>query len=107
MKFKRHDIQIDHVRGSGPGGQNRNKRWSGVRVTHLSTGIVVTATERRSQIQNLEMALTRLGERLRALLEPRRPRIPTKKTKSADVRRLTQKQHRSSKKQRRRFQQDD
>src|SRR3990170_3122051 len=42
---------------SGPGGQHRNKTESGVRLAHDATGIVVTATERRSQSQNRAAAL--------------------------------------------------
>ena len=47
-------------RRSGPGGQHRNKTSSGVFLTHLATGIVGEATERRSQAQNRDVALTRL-----------------------------------------------
>ncbi|HTN54342.1 MAG TPA: peptide chain release factor-like protein, partial [Anaeromyxobacter sp.] len=48
----------------GPGGQHRNKTESGVRLLHRPTGILVTATERRSQLQNRTAALERLRERL-------------------------------------------
>jgi protein subunit release factor B len=48
----------------GPGGQHRNKTESGVRLVHPPTGVVVTATERRSQAQNRGEALVRLRERL-------------------------------------------
>ena len=47
-------------RRSGPGGQHRNKTSSGVFLTHLATGLVGEATERRSQAQNRAVALSRL-----------------------------------------------
>ena len=50
--------------GSGPGGQHRNKTESGVRLAHPPTGVTVTATERRSQLQNRGAALERLRARL-------------------------------------------
>ena len=52
----RRDIVIQFLRASGPGGQHRNKTETGVRLRHIPTGIVVTATERRSRRQNLEVA---------------------------------------------------
>jgi len=37
---------VETCRGSGPGGQHRNKRDSAVRLTHKPTGVVAAATER-------------------------------------------------------------
>lgn len=54
----------DHFRGSGPGGQKRNKTSNGVRLVHLPTGILVTATESRSLKENELFALRRLRARL-------------------------------------------
>ncbi|MEM9587351.1 MAG: peptide chain release factor-like protein [Planctomycetota bacterium] len=51
-------------RRSGPGGQHRNKVSSGVFLTHRESGLVGEATERRSQTQNRDVALTRLRFRL-------------------------------------------
>jgi len=51
---------VETYRGSGPGGQHRNKRDSAVRLTHRPTGVVVTATERRSQHENRRRAIKRL-----------------------------------------------
>jgi hypothetical protein len=47
-------------RASGPGGQHRNKTESAVRLTHRLTGVVATATERRSQHENRHRAVVRL-----------------------------------------------
>src|SRR5215467_8666405 len=58
------DCDIDFFIASGPGGQNRNKVETGVRLVHRSSGIVVTATERRSQYANREAAFERMAARL-------------------------------------------
>lgn len=58
------DVREDRYRGSGAGGQHRNKTDSCVRLTHLPTGLIVTAEDSRSQWQNRQVAWTRLRERL-------------------------------------------
>lgn len=92
------DVLISHIKGSGPGGQNRNKRMSGVRVSHLPTGIVVVATERRSQKQNLEAALERLEERVRQFYHRPIPRKNTAPTAGSKRERLSKKRAQSTKK---------
>lgn len=57
------DVRIDKMRGRGPGGQNRNKVNSCVRVTHLPTGTVVTI-DGRDQGKNIKEAMRVLEERL-------------------------------------------
>jgi hypothetical protein len=52
--------RIDAFRGSGPGGQKRNKTSSGIRVTHEPTGCFAVATVKRSQHDNLRDALRSL-----------------------------------------------
>ncbi len=66
-KFEEEDIDIrkdelrtDTFRASGAGGQHVNKTESGVRFTHLPTGIVAESTDSRSQHKNREIALQRL-----------------------------------------------
>lgn len=58
------DLRVDTFRASGPGGQHRNKTDSGVRIIHLPTGIMVTATEDRSQHTNRQVAYKRIEEKL-------------------------------------------
>ncbi len=58
--YTRADVRIDTYRDSGPGGQHRNKTDSAVRLTHLPTGLQVTATEDRSQHVNRLVAYARL-----------------------------------------------
>ena len=87
---------------SGPGGQHRNKTESGVRLTHRPTGVVVTATERRSQSQNRGAALERMRERLAAMGHEPKKRRPTKPTRGSKQRRLDEKSRRSEVKRGRR-----
>ncbi|HET8541649.1 MAG TPA: peptide chain release factor-like protein [Anaeromyxobacter sp.] len=86
----------------GPGGQHRNKTESGVRLSHRPTGVVVTATERRSQAQNRGAALERLRARLEALARRPRPRRATRPTRGARERRLSEKRRRGERKSQRR-----
>lgn len=81
--------------GGGPGGQHRNKTASAVRLLHLPTGVLVTATERRSQAQNRAAALGRLRERLAALSFVPKERRPTRATRGSQERRLEAKRLRA------------
>jgi hypothetical protein len=65
------DCRFDVARGSGPGGQKRNKTSNAVRVTHLPTGLAATATESRSQAENKMRAVRRL--RLKLATDLREP----------------------------------
>lgn len=61
------DVVYQSMRGSGPGGQNVNKVSTGVRATHVPTGLAVQATDSRSQHQNKQLALIRLREKIEKL----------------------------------------
>jgi protein subunit release factor B len=56
------DLRIETMRGSGNGGQNRNKRDTAVRITHLESGAVGYAEDERSQLQNKRLAYLRMHE---------------------------------------------
>ena len=65
------DCRFDITRGSGPGGQKRNKTSNAVRLTHVPTRLSVTASESRSLAENKMRAVRRL--RLKVASEIREP----------------------------------
>ena len=96
------DCDIQYFVATGPGGQHRNKVETGVRLTHRPTGVVVTATERRSQRANREAAFERMAAKLEEMQRPVEPRIPTKPSAASRERRLDEKRRASVRKRDRR-----
>jgi len=89
------ECRIETFRAGGPGGQHQNKTESGVRLTHLPTGITVTARESRSQHRNRQIALARLRAALEERARPEVPRIPTRTPRSEKRKRLDEKRRRA------------
>jgi len=56
------DLEVQTFHAGGPGGQNQNKRETGVRVIHKESGAVGEARDSRSQAENKKQALKRLSE---------------------------------------------
>lgn len=54
------DCDVQAKRGSGKGGQNRNKRDTAVRIVHRDSGAVGECEEERSQYQNKRTAFVRM-----------------------------------------------
>src|SRR5438105_4731777 len=96
------DCEESFFVASGPGGQHRNKTSSGVRLTHLPTGLSVTATERRSQYLNRQEAMERLREGLQRLSFKPKRRVATKPSFGSKHRRMDAKRRQGEKKANRR-----
>lgn len=60
----RKDFRIDTFRGTGPGGQHRNKTDSCVRITHIESGINASSCSSRSQHDNKKEAFQKLAKKL-------------------------------------------
>jgi peptide chain release factor 1 len=61
------DVEWKATRGSGAGGQHRNKTDSAIQLHHLPTGLRVRAEGERSQHQNRAAAMSILKARLAAM----------------------------------------
>jgi protein subunit release factor B len=90
------DCDMQFFRGTGPGGQNRNKVETAVRLVHRPTGLMVTAEEHRTQRANREAAYARMAARLEEMQRPEVPRVPTKPSAGSRERRLDTKRRTST-----------
>ena len=68
----------------------------------LGNEVIVTASDRRSQLQNRELALERLRTKLGEALKVEAPRVATRPSKAAKTRRLEAKKRRGQIKRSRR-----
>jgi len=66
------DLKRDVFRCGGPGGQHQNKTESGVRYTHIPTGVAAESRSERSQHKNDALALALLKAKLIRLEEEKR-----------------------------------
>jgi len=72
------ECAVQAYRSSGSGGQHVNVTDSAVRLTHLSTGIVVTSQKERSQYLNKRECLLKLRDKVEKLNYRKPKRIATR-----------------------------
>ena len=89
------DCDMEFFIAGGPGGQHRNKVETAVRLTHRPSGIVVTATERRSQSANRDAAFERMAEKLEAKQRVPKKRRATKPSAESKRKRIEDKKKKS------------
>ena len=132
MKIPREKLQVSFSRSSGPGGQNVNKVATRVEVRfqlesadwipplirsrlvslhprrlNREGDFIIVSSRFRSQKRNLEDCIEKLEGLLREASRPRQRRVPTRKTRASNERRLRQKKRRSSTKTHRRRPDED
>ncbi len=59
------DVTYQTFRASGPGGQHRNKVETAVRLIHHKSGLMVTATDGKSQHQNRKKAWEKMKAKIK------------------------------------------
>jgi len=120
MKIPREKLQVSFSRSSGPGGQNVNKVATRVEVRFELAGadwispatrarlatlnprrlnrdgeFIVVSSRFRSQGRNLEDCIEKLEALLKKAATRSRRRVPTRKTRASNERRLQAKKRRS------------
>jgi peptide chain release factor 1 len=65
-ELRESDLFVRITKGTGPGGQNRNKRETALVIRHQPTGIEVKAEAERTQEANRRVAMATLRERVDA-----------------------------------------
>lgn len=64
QKINRKEFDIKYTRGTGPGGQHKNKVETCVIITHIKSGLQEKCEDTRSKSKNEEIAYQRLIKRI-------------------------------------------
>lgn len=62
--FNKKDYKVEYTRGTGAGGQHKNKVETCVTIIHLPTGMKERCQDTRYKKKNYDMALERLNKRI-------------------------------------------
>lgn len=68
VRVDRSQLRVEYYRGSGAGGQKRNKTSSACRITYLPTGLQASCEDHREQGRNRSIAFCRLADQLVPLM---------------------------------------
>lgn len=99
--------EAEAFHATGPGGQGVNTADSAVRMRHVPTDIVVVSRESRSQFRNRQLCLSKIREELLRRSKVPVKRVPTRRTRGSQERRLAQKRRDADIKRMRRSPVDD
>lgn len=69
------DCRQARFQGSGPGGQKRNRVYSGIRLTHVPSGLTAECVDSRASARNLAEALSRLRLAIALAAAPGNPEV--------------------------------
>ena len=83
MKIDKKIYKIDITKGTGAGGQHKNKVETCVTITHIPTGLKETCQETRHKNKNIEIAYDRLQKRLNDIALEEKKRILNEKRNEA------------------------
>jgi peptide chain release factor 1 len=83
--YTKKDFKIDWFSGTGPGGQNRNKVQTCVRVTHIPSGLTATGQRDRSRSANFRSAFNALGAKLKPWIEEQIRKAAPESSKSTET----------------------
>lgn len=75
------DFDIKFTKGSGPGGQHKNKVETCVVITHIPTGLQEKCQDTRSKVRNLKIAKERLENKIAENEKKKVKEIKSKKRK--------------------------
>jgi len=82
---RKSDLKIDFYKGSGPGGQHRNKVETACRITHKQTGLSACSEKSKSQGQNKKMAFKKLSDKLILLMIKSKETAPITAARNHEV----------------------
>jgi peptide chain release factor len=94
LGVRQEELRESFSRSGGPGGQHVNKASSAATIRHLPSGLVVTASDSRSQAANRRLALGRL---LDLLAKAKRDDLRARRAAAAKVRRQRARRSRATK----------
>lgn len=83
MKIDKKIYKIDITKGTGAGGQHKNKVETCVTITHIPSGLKETCQETRHKNKNIEIAYERLQKKLKDIALEEKKRILNEKRNQA------------------------